>query len=95
MPENVSVNEDVVFHCSHSTADTIGWLINGSSLGSNPPDDIMPSVKTLTIIALPKYNNTEIQCVAVYFDGVTPIERSDPVTLIIPGQFRFGTWCTA
>ena len=90
-----------VFRCRHSTADTIGWIVNGSSVGQNPSPDIIPStitdddgtlVHTLTIIARPEYNGTEVECVAVFFDG-SPKEDTPSVTLtIIDGRLSMNCY---
>ena len=90
MPENVTLNEDVVFRCRHTDAVAYGWYLNGSVLGNNPPPDITPSFNTLTIIALPRNNNTVIECVAFILNGTQLLqERSPSVILIIPGQTLF------
>ena len=88
MPINVTLNEDVVFRCRHSEAVAYAWYVNGSTLGNSPPEDITPSFDTLTIVALPRNNNTMIECVAFILtaSGTTLSERAPPVTLIIPGQ---------
>ena len=87
VPENVTLNEDVVFRCNHTHAALYGWYINGSVVGNNPPVDINPSHNMLTIIALPRNNNTVIQCLVIIFNGTqVRQEISPPVILIIPGQ---------
>ena len=77
--------------CHHPTADTIVWRVNGSSLWQNPPTDITPGttrdddgtlVHTLTIVGRPEYNGTEVECVAVFFDG-SPNEATPSVILTI------------
>ena len=83
------VGEEAVFRCRHPTADIIGWRVNGSSVGQNHPTDITPGttrdddgnlVNTLTIIARPEYNGTEVQCVALFRDG-SPTVTSPPSVL--------------
>ncbi len=87
MPENVTLNEDVVFRCQHTHAVAYTWYRNGSPIGNNPPADITPSFDTLTIIALPRNNNSIIECGAFILNGTQVLqERSPPVTLIIPGK---------
>ena len=60
-------------------------------MGQNPPTDITPGtirddndnlVNTLTIIARPEYNGTEVECVAV-FSGGSPTEVTPSVILTI------------
>ena len=74
----MSVGEEAVFRCRHPTADFIGWTVNGSIVGSNPPPDVFAStvqdddgntVHTLTIVGRPEYNGTTVVCAAVYLDG--------------------------
>ena len=66
---NVTIGEEVVFYCEHRFADAIFWRINGTTLSSLPElnndfnGDILGQ---LTVPALSMYNNTLIQCVAVF-----------------------------
>ena len=79
------------FRCRHQNADSVGWLVNGTPLGNN--SDITPGtlyennhlVNTLTIMAHPKYNGTEVECVATFFND-SPPELSPAVTLTVEGQ---------
>ena len=80
----VFIGEETVFRCRHPTADVIVWRVNGSSVGQNPSPDISPGtigdydgslVNTLTIVARPEYNGTEVVCVALFIDG-SPFETS-------------------
>ena len=78
------------FRCRHQTADSVGWLVNGTLLGSISNNDITPwmlyennhLVNNLTIMALPKYNGTEVECVAIFFNG-SPPELTPTVTLTV------------
>ena len=85
----VATGAQAVFRCRHSTADFLGWRVNGSLVGRNPPPDIIPDiihddndnlVDTLTITARPQYNGTEVVCVARFDDRRQ--ELSQPVILI-------------
>ena len=66
---NLTIGEEAVFYCEYRSADAIFWRINKTSLSSRPElsddfnDDI---IGQLTVSALTKYNNTLIQCVAVF-----------------------------
>ena len=64
-PLVVGAGAEAVFRCQDPTAHYIGWRVNGSTVGQNPPPNITPSttrdendtlVNTLTILALPEYN---------------------------------------
>ena len=91
VPENITLNEDVVFHCSHPDAEFYAWYTNGSLVGNNPPEDITPSFNTLTIIALPRNNNTVIECSALILtpSGTGHFEvRAPSVILVIPGTIK-------
>ena len=74
----MSVGEEALFRCRHPTADFIGWFVNESLVGTNPPPDIFAgtvqdndgnTVHTLTIAGRPEYNGTTVVCAAVYLDG--------------------------
>ena len=83
----MSVGEVAEFRCSHSTADSIRWRVNGSlvSLRSLPQDitlDIDSElVNILTIIGRPIYNGTEVVGVARFDDG-SPDETTNPVAML-------------
>ena len=85
----VFVGVEAEFRCRHPTADVIAWRVNGTSLGQNPPPDILPDtdrvgdgslVNTLTIIARLRYNGTEVECLAVFLEE-SPTETS-PTALL-------------
>ena len=83
------------YKCSHSAAQRISWRVNDKVLGadvlaipgitytdtySNPGDTIY----TLRIQALPRNNETAIQCTAVFADQ-SP-QTSPVVTFLIQGR---------
>lgn len=84
-----SIGENAIFRCRHPNASNIRWKIDGELIrGRNFPLGITPGterddnqflVQTLTIMAGPLYNGTEIVCVAT-FDGGSP-EMTPPVIL--------------
>ena len=84
------------FLCKHSTADSIGWRINGTSLGSFHPKNVSTKGDTshiglshvLSIGAVSAYNGTLVECVAIFFYGSAP-KVTPTVTLIIQGQYSF------
>ena len=88
------VERDVVFRCRHRRIDAvISWQINGSFSRLYP--DVVDSfiqdsngthVDTLTIPAIPEYNETEVAivCMAIFFDG-SP-EVTPPAELIVIGM---------
>ena len=89
----VPANTEATFRCRHQTANSISWLINGTSIVSIDNRDFTPGtindenndpVNTLNIVARPKYNKTEVECVATFFDS-SPVERSPVVMLIVQG----------
>ena len=63
------------FNCQHSTADAIGWRLNGTTFLDKSLEGVSASstslaggvLNTLTIVAHPEYNQTRIGCVA-FFD---------------------------
>ena len=87
----VPANTEATFRCRHQTADSVTWLINGTSVINIDNPDITPNiindeknhpVNTLNIVARPKYNETEVECVAIFFNG-SPLQRSPAVMLIV------------
>ena len=76
---------NVVFECLYPNATAYGWAFNGTSQSVFPPDivDRSPSgdsPATLTIPAIPEYNNTVVHCEAV---GVL----SESATLKVQGIY--------
>ena len=93
-----SVNKTVeqgeaVFCCQHRNSDAIIiWRVNGTSIISrdNITEWRVPVgdghfISSLSIATLPGFNNTTIECGAVFFDG-SPLQFTPPVTLLIQGM---------
>ena len=86
VPSSLEVNagEEAVFQCRYPGA-TINWRINGAAVVISPFITITSSDEqasdTLTITALPEYNGTVTECVALLQDFST--QRTPPVQLII------------
>lgn len=80
---NVTAGSEVEFRCQHSDADFIGWRVNNASVGKSPLPGVSQRQGTLIILALPEYNGTVVECVALFLDG-SP-EHSPPVYLIVEG----------
>ena len=71
----VFVGEEAVFRCHHSTSRLIDWRVNRTLLDRPPPSyillDTVPNedgtlVNILTITARPEYNETVVECEAVF-----------------------------
>ena len=100
MPSSLVVSPDTeaTFRCRYQTADIIGWLVNGTSVGQIIRSDITPGtirydggilVHTLTILACPKYNNSEVECVASFVHQQLPPVLSPIVTLsVLEGLYK-------
>ena len=81
-----------VFHCQHGSSDNIIWrvILNGTSLNSSEifiegvhlNGGYMSSLSVRTLLS---FNETTIQCVAVFLQGLTPFQYTIPVTLLIQG----------
>jgi hypothetical protein len=82
------------FQCQHPLADFISWRVNGiplnlatlqnvstASVGTPNGVTIVLSIPTLFV-----YNGTTVECVAVFFDGLSP-QFTAPVTLFIQGIY--------
>ena len=86
VPSSLEVNtgEEAVFLCRYPGA-SINWLINGTAAVSSPSVTVTFSGEqqsdTLTITALPEYNGTEVQCVALLQDY--SLQRAPAVQLLI------------
>ena len=81
-----------VFECLYPGATAYGWAINGTFLSVYPPDiDFDPpsgdSPASLTIPAIPEYNNTVVQCrVFAVVGGGIQVLLSDNATLTVYGE---------
>ena len=91
VPTDLTVAEGTaaVFCCQHSSADAIGWGISLLDLSLEGVSAHSTSVaggilNTLTIVAHPQYNLTQVKCVAVQFDG-SPILDTEDVIMSIQG----------
>ena len=94
----VGVSQDAVFRCRHPNTAFITWRINESTIveeGRPGPSGITAGRTldgsgnvidfTLTIIAQPIYNGTEIVCVAI-FSGNVPNEETVSINLTVQGK---------
>ena len=84
---NLTIGEEAVFRCEHRSADAIFWRINGTSLRDRPDlsDGFKEIIGQLTVTSLTKYNNTLIQCVALFHSDNSQPETTAPATLKIQG----------
>ena len=85
--------EEAVFRCQHRSSDDIVWLVNGTSIISRDNISIWNVtvgdghfIHLLSIAILPGFNNTTIECGAIFFDG-PPLLFTPPVTLLIQGIY--------
>lgn len=94
LAKNVSAGERVVFQCQHETADGIGWKLNGTLLNTFNPANVtatglpLPNgnvIYNLILTALPRYNNTTIECIATFLNQEAPTS-TEPVLLLIQGM---------
>ena len=92
----VTLDENHTYVCNHTASKRIFWRMNGRVLGvevNNIPGIEYTDrfshpggaeVYTLTIRALPQYNQTTIQCTAGFDDG-SPPEYTPSVVFLIQG----------
>ena len=84
--------QEAVFECLYPAATAYSWAINGTFLSNFPPDIVTDSPSggspaSLTIPAIPEYNNTVIQCGAiVVVGGDVQVLLSDNATLTVSGE---------
>ena len=72
------------FRCQHSDANFIGWRVNNQSIECSPLPGVSQDHVTLIVLALPEYNATVIECVALYLNGSS--ELAPPAYLIVEGR---------
>ena len=81
---------EAVFRCQHRSSNAIVWTVNGTSISSHNISTLTVPVgdgrfaSFLSIATLPGFNNTTIECGAVFFDS-SPVLFTPPVTLLIQG----------
>ena len=89
---NVTVEQGVaIFHCQHGSSDDITWRINGKAVSS--PNITIERVplssggfnSSFSIPTLLDFNQTIIECVAVFYRESDPFQFSPSVTLLIQG----------
>ena len=82
---------EAVFSCQHRSSDDITWRVNGTSISSHDniselgvPVDDGHFASFLSIPTLPGFNNTIIECGAVFFDNFRLL-FTPPATLLVQG----------
>ena len=83
---NISVGEAAEFRCRHSTADVVGWRVNGSLISQvNPPHGIttefISGSSKLTIVGRPDFDGIEVVGVARFFSA-SPEESTYPPAIL-------------
>ena len=81
------------FYCQHLTSDNIGWRVNGVAENMiNSPNISIDEIQqvgggriyTVSIGTIVEFNQTTVECVAIFFGG-TPPQFTPAVTLLIQG----------
>ena len=94
-PLTVAVEQGTAsFQCQHPFANGINWLLNGTSPNRAGLISLFSSVHftgsirsyALSFGILLEYNQTTVQCVAIFTDG-SPPQFTEAVTLLIQGLF--------
>lgn len=85
MPLTVTAGVEAVFTCRHSEADFIAWKVNNESVRQAMLPGISTGTGTLTIVGLPEYNGTVVECVGLFLDGSPPV-TAPPVRLTVQGR---------
>ena len=89
-PLNMTVEQGVAtFHCQHRSCDDISWKVNGTLLSLQSvikrPLSGGGFSSSLSIETHPDFNETTIQCVAIFFRILSPFQYTAPETLLIQG----------
>ena len=85
---NVTTDQVAVFHCEHSTADSVVWKINGTNSDNLPDSGSVVNETnigrshTLSIRATPQYNATRVECVALSIGSSQSVTTTPAVLLI-------------
>ena len=97
---NATERQERKFQCQHSSADTVVWRLNGTRLAEYYPPNVTTLarspestenstvttfVHTLTIEAVRLYNQTIVQCEAIYFSQPHLNEISPPALSLLQG----------
>ena len=89
---NKTVEQGVaVFHCQHGSSDDITWKLNGKAVSSpNVTIERVPLSSggfyaSLLIPTFLDFNQTTIECVAVFYRETDPFQFAPSVTLLIQG----------
>ena len=103
-PLTVAVEQRIAtFYCQHLRCDSISWRVNGIAENKiNLPNISIQSdeiqqigggkIYSLSIGTLLEFNQTTVECVAVFFDG-TPSQVTPHVTLLIQGLKNIQLLC--
>ena len=81
LPLNTTVDTEAVFSCQHTTANSIGWTVNG--VKDNVQATMYNGISYLTIPTSPRYDEAVIQCIAYFAES--SIQESDTAVLMIQG----------
>ena len=82
---------EAVFHCQHGSSDDIAWRVNGKAISSlnfaleHVPQSSGGLNSSLSIPTLLDFDQTTIQCVAVFYQETDPFRFAPPVSLLIQG----------
>jgi hypothetical protein len=93
LPLNVTSEQRTLFRCTHATADSIAWRVNNTSVRNLPNSVAYETTATsngtltsnLTIKTYLRYDETQVDCAAFFFDPTSAMELSPTVTLRIQG----------
>ena len=89
----ITQGDTAIFTCQNTVADSVGWIINQTSLGRLEATGITDETRVepdiglfnaLMIEGRPEYNETSVQCVGVFTDR--PSQSSQVAFLLIQGS---------
>ena len=94
MSLNITVGTGAQFYCQHSTADNIGWLLNGTALGSFHPPGVNTSgaagsngflfMLSVATSKVHNYSTSRVECIATFLDG-SLFRHTSPAILLVQG----------
>lgn len=90
LPLNVTSEQRALFRCTHTTADTLAWRVNDTSV-RNLPNSVAHETlaasngtltSNLTIETYLRYDKTQVDCVALFFHPTSGTTESSPTVML-------------
>ena len=89
--------EMAIFYCQLGSGDDVIWRVNRSAPSSSISIENIPITgggfnSSLSIATLLDYNQTVVECGALFYSRSPPLQFAIPVTLLIQGSLSFALY---